>query len=238
MRKVRGREIAIIFQEPSAALNPLYTIGFQIGEMIKIHKKDIDKKRLNLLVLELLAKVGMSSPEVRIKDYPHNLSGGQAQRAMIAMAISCNPRLLIADEPTTSLDVTIQAQIMDIFMRLRKEIEFTLILITHNLALCAQVADRLAIMYAGKIVEVAETNEIFSGPLHPYTQALFSSIPQDSFYREKLKVIEGVVPDPAAKPKGCYFHPRCSLRKDVCVNGYPEFKEVKSGHWVSCFMAK
>ncbi|MBU1134147.1 MAG: ABC transporter ATP-binding protein, partial [Candidatus Omnitrophica bacterium] len=163
MRRLRGNKISMIFQEPQAALNPLYTIGFQIEEMIKIHK-NISKSQIRPLALELLRKVGVNPPEIRIKDYPHNLSGGQAQRVMIAMAISCNPALLIADEPTTALDVTIQAQIMELFAQLRQDFNFTLIFITHNLALCSQVATKVAIMYGGRIVELAPKDEIFTNP--------------------------------------------------------------------------
>ncbi|UCC94512.1 MAG: ABC transporter ATP-binding protein [Candidatus Omnitrophota bacterium] len=237
MRMVRGAGIALIFQEPSAALNPLYTVGFQVAEAIKIHKKDVTKKELNSLVSKLLEKVGISNPEARVGDYPHNLSGGQAQRVMIAMALSCNPKLLIADEPTTALDVTIQAQIMDLFLQLQQETKFTLILITHNLALCTQIADRVAIMYAGKIVELATMSEIFAKPLHPYTRALLSSIPHGALQKNKLKVIEGAVPNPASKPKGCHFHPRCPIKKEMCTKEYPEYKEIKSAHEVSCFRA-
>lgn len=238
MRKLRGNKISIIFQEPWASLNPLYTVGFQVAETIKAHKRYTPKSELHSLVLELFKKVGIPQPEIRVKDYPHNLSGGQAQRVMIAMAISCSPTLLIADEPTTALDVTIQAQIMDLFMQLKQDTEFTLILITHNLALCSRLADRIAIMYAGKIVELATKEEIFVNPVHPYTQALFASIPQDESYKERLKVIEGTVPDPSSKPKGCHFHPRCPNKGDVCTSGYPEFIEIRPYHWVSCFMAR
>jgi len=238
MRKIRGGEISIIFQEPTMALNPLYTVEFQIAEAIKAHRKDISKSQARSLIAELLKKVGISHPEMRMKDYPHNLSGGQAQRAMIAMAISSNPKLLIADEPTTNLDVTIQAQIMDLFMKLKEGSGFTLILITHNLALCSQIADRIAIMYAGRIVELASLEEIFNDPLHPYTKALFSSIPHGQAFKERLKVIEGTVPDPACRPSGCHFHPRCPMKGKACESKYPEFREISPDHWVSCFFAK
>jgi len=236
MRKLRGRKISMIFQEPLAALHPLYTVGFQISEAIKIHQKGITKPRLPQ-ILELLKKVGISNPEIKIKDYLHNLSGGQAQRIMIAIAISCNPTLLIADEPTTALDVTIQAQIMDLFMQLKEDTNFTLVLITHNLALCSEITDRTAIMYAGRIVELAKTKEILTNPLHPYTKALFSSLPRGQLHKVKLKTIEGTVPNPSAKPKGCYFHPRCPIKKEMCIKGCPHFGKVKPAHWVSCFRA-
>ena len=175
MQNIRGKDMAIVFQEPSAALNPLYRIGFQIGEAIRFHDRKVTKPEQEKRVLELLAQVGIPEPESRINDYPHQISGGQAQRAVIAMALSCNPKLLIADEPTTSLDVTVQAQIMDLFTQLKKEKNFTFILITHNLALCSEVVDRIAIMYGGKIVEIGSTKEIFNNPQHPYTKTLFSS---------------------------------------------------------------
>jgi len=234
MRSLRGGAVSMVFQEPSSSLNPLYTIGFQIGEMIKIHNKGIAKAELNSLTLELLRKVEIPQPEVRIKDYPHNLSGGQAQRVMIAMAISCNPKLLIADEPTTALDVTIQAQIMDLFMRLREKTKFSLILITHDLTLCSQVADRIAVMYAGKVVELASTRQIFHSPLHPYTKALLSSMPQEGKHKQRFKVIDGAVPASSCKPSGCHFHPRCPVEEHGCEAGYPEYREVTPGHWVSC----
>lgn len=238
MRKLRGCEISMIFQEPLAALNPLYTVGFQIGEMVKTYRKNIVRQELQPLVFKLLKKVGISESKVRVKDYPCNLSGGQAQRVMIAMAISCNPKLLIADEPTTALDVTIQAQIIDLFLQLKKETQFTLIFITHNLALCSQIADRLAVMYAGRIIELASREEIFNSPLHPYTKALFSSMPQGESRQGKLRVIGGTVPNPCAKPMGCHFHPRCPVKKEFCVSKNPEFIEVKPEHWVSCFAQK
>ncbi len=239
MQQIRGNDIALVFQEPSMALNPVYRVGFQIGEAIRFHGKEVTPLQQRKRVLELLAKVGISEPESRANDYPHNLSGGQAQRAVIAMALSCSPKLLIADEPTTSLDVTIQAQIMDLFIRLKKEKDFTFILITHNLALCSQVVDRVAIMYAGKIVELARVEEIFENPLHPYTRALFSSLPNagDAYTRPLLKTIPGSVPDPADKPKGCHFHPRCPLKQNICLDRYPQYREIKPGHWVSCHMA-
>lgn len=176
MQKIRGKDIAMVFQEPSMALNPLYRIGFQIGEAIRIHDKTVTKLKARKRVLELLSQVEVPNPEVRINDYPHNLSGGQAQRAVIAIALACKPKLLIADEPTTSLDVTVQAQIMKLFLKLKQEEGFTFILITHDLALCSQVVDRVAIMQAGKIVEAGLTKEVFTNPQHPYTKALFSAL--------------------------------------------------------------
>ncbi|MCF7907301.1 MAG: ABC transporter ATP-binding protein [Candidatus Omnitrophica bacterium] len=238
MQKIRGKDIAIIFQEPFMALNPVYRIGFQIGEAIGFHQKGVSKETKEKKVIDLLNKVGIPDPKSRLNDYPHNLSGGQAQRVVIAMSLSCEPKLIIADEPTTSLDVTIQAQIMELLLKLKKESNFTFILITHNLALCSEVVDRIAIMYAGRIVELAKTEEIFKNPLHPYTQALFSSIPRGDCIKKKLKVIEGSVADPASKPLGCHFNPRCPKKKDNCLSQYPEYKEISPGHWVSCHYVK
>jgi len=238
IREIRGKEISIIFQEAQSALNPLYTIGFQIAETIKAHNPKISPQTLRLLVIDLLKKVGIAQPEVRMKDYPHNLSGGQAQRVMIAIAIANRPSLLIADEPTSNLDVTIQAQIIDLFMHLKEEIGLTILFITHNLALCSQIADQLAIMYGGKIVEIGEKKEVVKNPLHPYTKALFSSLPRSGLRKGRLKVIEGVVVDPSSKPKGCFFHPRCLVKERKCEEVYPDFIEVTPHHWVSCFKAK
>ena len=238
MRSMRGKSISIIFQEPSASLNPLFPIEYQVGEMIKTHNKGMSKKDVNASVLELLRRVDISRPEIRARDYPHNLSGGEAQRVMIAMALSCKPKLLIADEPTTSLDVTVQEQIIRLFVRLKKDSGFSLIFITHDLPLCFRVCDRIAVMYAGKIVELAGRDEIFNLPLHPYAQALLSSVPQGKASKEKLKVIEGAVPDPALKPSGCHFHPRCPIKENVCLVEYPQYREISPGHWVSCHKAR
>lgn len=235
MQKVRGSLISIVFQEPKSSLNPLYTVGFQIAEMIQAHRKDREKKDVHSQVVELLKKVEIPKPESRIKDYPHSLSGGEAQRVMIAMAIACSPKLLIADEPTTALDVTVQAQIMQLFLKLKEKSQFTLILITHDLRLCSWVADRVAVMYAGRIVELAKSSELFAHPLHPYTKALLSSMPQDKFAKDRFKAIQGQVPDAALKPRGCHFHPRCPIKDEHCTRCHPDFKEIENEHWVSCF---
>ncbi|MFC1514273.1 ABC transporter ATP-binding protein [Candidatus Omnitrophota bacterium] len=238
MRRIRGGEIAMIFQEPGSNLNPLYNVGFQVGEMIKAHTKGISKSDTRSLVLDLLKKVEIADPESRINDYPHTLSGGQAQRVLIATALACNPKLIIADEPTTALDVTVQAQIMDLFLRLKEESMFSLILITHDVMLCSRVCQRIVVMYAGRVVEEAPAKDLFQRPLHPYTRALLSSVPHGRKDKQRFKVIEGVVPDPAAKPVGCHFHPRCLLADASCKKAYPEFREVKPGHRVSCFKMK
>ena len=238
MQSIRGKDISIIFQEPGAALNPVYTAGFQIAEMIKVHNRAFSGRGIRNRVQQLLEDVELSDTGRILKSYPHNLSGGQAQRVMIAMAVSCNPKLLIADEPTTALDVTVQAQIMALFSKIKQQFGLTLILITHDLRLCRQVADRIAIMYAGKIVEVAPTDKIFSNPLHAYTQALIESVPKDKVSRDRFKVIGGRVPDPANKPAGCYFNVRCPVSEDICRSVYPEFIEIEPGHMVSCHKVK
>ncbi len=238
MQSIRGKEISIIFQEPGSALNPVYTVGFQVAEMIKTHNPEISRKDIKNKVLGLLQAVELSESERIIKSYPHTLSGGQAQRVMISMAVACNPKLLIADEPTTALDVTIQAQIMSLFAKIKKQTNLSFILISHDLRLCRQSTDRIAIMYAGKIVEEAPTNEVFSNPLHPYTQSLLASLPGDKQPKERFTVISGRVPNPADKPAGCHFRPRCTLAGVLCESVYPEFIEVNPGHFVSCHKVK
>lgn len=232
LRKIRGKDISLIFQEPHAALNPVYTVGFQIAETIKAHNKNIDQKELKQRIKELLLKVGLS-PQKK-NSYPHNLSGGEAQRVMIAQGLSCNPKILIADEPTTALDVTVQAKIIKLFKKLQREENFSLIFISHDLALCSQVADRVAVMYAGQLVELANLDKIIKEPLHPYTQALFASLPQKTKRQEKLAAIGGDVPDPDKKPKGCFFNPRCKIKENECLTNRPKLEEVKEGHRVRC----
>ncbi|MBD3246280.1 MAG: ATP-binding cassette domain-containing protein [Candidatus Omnitrophica bacterium] len=232
MRRVRGGEIAMIFQEPKAALNPVFTIEFQIQEMLRVHTA-LSKADRRRRTVELLDKVGIAEPAQRMKDYPHQLSGGQAQRVMTAMALSCRPKLLVADEPTTALDVTVQARIMRLFRQLQEEIEFAFVLITHDIALCAQAADRIAVMYAGVIVEIAATRELIRNPLHPYTRGLLDSLPGRTARRE-LRSIPGTVPDPAAKPPGCFFSSRCPLAEARCRDELPEMREIAPDHWVRC----
>jgi oligopeptide/dipeptide ABC transporter ATP-binding protein len=237
LRKFRGRDISLIFQEPHAALNPVYTVGFQIAETIKAHNKGIKKEQLQERVKELLIKVGLN-PETKIKSYPHNLSGGEAQRVMIAQSLSCNPKILIADEPTTALDVTVQAKIINLFKKLQKEEDFSLIFITHDLALCSQIVDRVAVMYAGQLVELANLENIIEKPLHPYTQALFASLPQRNKKRGVLEAIKGDVPDSDKKPQGCLFNPRCNISENICLKDKPKLKEINPGHWVRCIKDK
>jgi peptide/nickel transport system ATP-binding protein len=236
MRKIRGNEISMIFQEPMISLNPVFTIGAQIAEAIQLHQK-LHKKEALEKVIEMLKLVGIPSPEKRVKDYPHELSGGMKQRAMIAMALSCNPKILIADEPTTALDVTIQAQILDLMLKLKDEFEASIVLITHDLGVIAEMAQKVVIMYAGKVMEQAGINDIFENPLNPYTQGLLNSLPKmDAAHKQKLNTIPGFVPSLYDLPKGCKFSPRCGFVMDVCQQSEPELIEVNDGHWSRCWL--
>ncbi len=237
MRKIRGNEIAMIFQEPMVALNPVYTIGDQIMEAITLHQ-GLNEREAREMAVDLLRKVGIPEPEKRVDQYPHQLSGGMRQRAMIAMALSCRPSILIADEPTTALDVTIQAQILDLMKSLQREYGMALIMITHDMGVIAEVADRVAVMYAGKVVEYGEVHEIFKRPRHPYTYGLLSSIPRLDIEQEKLKSIPGTVPDPLNFPPGCRFHPRCEFAQERCREEEPEMVEVGPRHYSRCFFWK
>ncbi len=230
--EIRGKDISFIFQEPHAALNPVYTVGYQIAETIKAHNKNLGKKQIEKKVLELIRKVGLS--ESKKRSYSHNLSGGEAQRVMIAQSLSCNPKIVIADEPTTALDVTVQAKIVELFKKLKKEENFSLIFITHDLALSAQLADRIAVMYAGQIIELAALDKIVKEPRHPYTKALFLSLPQKGREKEKLKAIKGDVPEADNKPGGCFFYPRCKAKAEECQRIRPQLKQVEPGHWARC----
>ena len=234
MREIRGKEIAIIFQEPMTALNPVLTIGFQIAEALMMHF-EISKKEAIKKSVELLKKVGIPIPEQRVNEYPHQLSGGMRQRAMIAMAMSCDPILLIADEPTTALDVTIQAQILDLMMALLREFNGSLIMITHDLGVIAEIADRIAIMYAGKVVEYSDKKTIFHNPLHPYTLGLLTSIPRLDVEMKRLNVIPGIVPNPLHFPSGCKFNPRCQFATDRCKKEEPSLIKIEEGHLVRCW---
>ena len=233
-REIRGNEIAMIFQEPMTSLNPVYTIGNQIMEAIMLHQK-VGKREARERAIEMLKAVGIPLPEQRVDEYPHQLSGGMRQRAMIAMALSCNPSLLIADEPTTALDVTIQAQILDLIRKLQEEFHMALMMITHNLGVIAEMADDVVIMYMGKVVEEAPVKEIYHDPLHPYTRGLMESIPALTRKKERLKPIKGMVPDPYNLPKGCPFEPRCPEAIDICRAQMPELKEIKPRHKVACW---
>lgn len=232
MRKVRGKEISLIFQEPGLALNPVYTIGNQIAEVIKIHRKEI--KDIKKEIINLLKLVKIPAPEHRIRSYPHQLSGGMQQRALIAMAIACQPKLLIADEPTTALDVTIQAQILQLIKEITEKLGMSVLLITHDLGIVAEIADTVAIMYAGKIVEYTDVYTIFKNPLHPYTKGLLESIPKMKEAQKTLPAIPGSVPDPSNLPTGCPFHPRCKLAQAQCKTKQPQLRELSPNHRVSC----
>ncbi|RLE39256.1 ABC transporter ATP-binding protein [Candidatus Acetothermia bacterium] len=234
-RSIRGDQIAMIFQEPMTSLNPVYTIGNQIMEAIILHQH-LNKKQAREKAIEMLRAVGIPVPEQRVDEYPHQLSGGMRQRAMIAMALSCNPSLLIADEPTTALDVTIQAQVLDLMNDLRKEFKTAIQFITHDLGVIADMADDVVVMYLGRIVEAAEVHELYHNPKHPYTQGLMNSIPSLASKKERLTPIKGVVPDPFDVPAGCGFEPRCPHAMEICKTKVPPLKEVAPGHKVACWL--
>jgi oligopeptide/dipeptide ABC transporter ATP-binding protein len=235
MRSIRGNEIAMIFQEPMTSLNPVYTIGNQIMEAIILHQK-LDKKNAKKKAIEMLRAVGIPLPEQRVDEYPHQLSGGMRQRAMIAMAMSCNPSLLIADEPTTALDVTIQAQVLELMNALRAEFQASIQFITHDLGVIAGMADDVVVMYLGRIVEASNVREVFHNPKHPYTQGLMHSIPSLASRKERLEPIKGVVPDPFEVPPGCGFEPRCPHAMEICKTKMPDLKEVAPGHTAACWL--
>jgi peptide/nickel transport system ATP-binding protein len=231
---VRGKGIAMIFQEPMTALNPVYTIGFQIDEQIMRHEL-VSRKQARERSIEMLELVGIPSPASRYDNYPHQLSGGMRQRAMIAMALSCNPEFLIADEPTTALDVTIQAQILELISSLQEKFKMAVQFITHDLGVISEVADRVVVMYSGTICEVADTATIFSRPRHPYTHGLLESIPRVGVKRDRLLAIPGSVPSPLKKPSGCPFQNRCSRVTEICAQMRPPLEEVAPGHSVACY---
>ncbi|MCD6276387.1 MAG: ABC transporter ATP-binding protein [Thermoplasmata archaeon] len=245
MRKIRGKEISMIFQEPMTALNPVYTIGDQMIELLLLHEEGIanirkapkelreEKKKK---AIEMLRLVRMPDPERTIDSYPHELSGGMRQRAMIAMMLATKPSLLIADEPTTALDVTVQAQILNILMDMRDQLGISILLITHDLSVIAEVTDRVGVMYAGNIVEVADTFTIFQNPKHPYTVGLMEAIPKITEKKEMLKSIRGSVPNLIYPPSGCRFHPRCDYMKPICKKKKPKLVEVEPGHLVACHL--
>ncbi|HXG89400.1 MAG TPA: ABC transporter ATP-binding protein [Vicinamibacterales bacterium] len=238
VRKVRGAGIGLVFQEPMAALNPVMRVGAQIGEALRVHGL-ASKHEARDRAIELLRAVKISDPDKRVDDYPHQLSGGMRQRVMIAVALACRPPLVIADEPTTALDVTVQAQILELLRDMKTEFDVSLLLITHDLGVIAETADRVAVMYAGRIVEQGPVRDIFRHPLHPYTQGLLASIPGEARgdgNRSRLRAIEGVVPNLAALPPGCTFAPRCPHRMDVCTTAVPALVEVDPPHAVRCYL--
>lgn len=258
MREIRGGRIGMIFQEPMSSLNPVFTCGNQIVEAIELHR-GISGSKAREVAVSMLSKVGIPDPARRFREYPHQMSGGMQQRVMIAMALSCNPELLIADEPTTALDVTIQAQILDLLKEIRARERLSILLITHDLGVVAETADQVGVMYASRIAELADVKSLFARPSHPYTQSLFKSLPRLGVTKDRLDTIPGTVPDPRDFPSGCTFHPRCFLTKRLagqapdgegveidggaagrvrvlkrCVDETPALREIDPGHWCSC----
>ena len=239
MREMRGDDVAMIFQDPMTSLNPVFTVGEQIAEALRLHRK-MSRKDARLATIEAMREVAIPDPARRLNDYPHQLSGGMRQRVMIAMALACNPKLLIADEPTTALDVTIQAQILELLNDLRKQRELAVLLITHDLGVVAEVADRVAVMYTGRIVEESPVDELFARPKHPYTEGLLRSVPKltgaDVIKKERLETIEGVVPSPTDLPPGCHFAPRCPHRMPRCTEGTIPLYQLEGGVQVRCVL--
>ena len=233
MRRIRGGEISMIFQEPMTSLNPVFTVGEQIIEAVRLHQeKSRDEARA--IAVDMLRRVGISNPDRAVDRYPHQMSGGMKQRVMIAMALACRPSLLIADEPTTALDVTIQAQILDLLRDLQRDLGAALLFITHDMGIIAEMAHRVAVMYAGRIVESAPVREIFANPLHPYTRGLLACVPTVAGRKERLQTIPGTVPDLAHLPPGCAFRPRCPVKAPESETTVPELREVAPGHFVAC----
>ena len=238
MREIRGNKISVIFQEPMTSLNPVYTVGYQISEAIILHQK-LSKAEARNKAIEMIKLVGIPRSEEIVDAYPHELSGGMRQRIMIAMALSCNPKLLVADEPTTALDVTIQAQILDLMRSLKEEFNTSIMLITHDLGVVAEMCDHVVVMYAGKIVEEGEVKELFKNPLHPYTKGLLNSKPSlTGENNNKLYSIPGQVPNPVNMPKHCYFYDRCEYASEECKKGIPNLKNIKEDHRVACILYK
>ena len=239
MQKIRAREIAMVFQEPMTSLNPVLTVGEQIGESLRLHE-GLSAKQARTRAIEMLGLVNIPKPEQRVNDYPHQFSGGMRQRVMIAMALSCKPKLLIADEPTTALDVTIQAQILDLMDRLKSQMGMSILLITHAMGVVAETCQRVVVMYAGRVVEEASVEDLFGSPAHPYTQGLIRSIPRldlDSAHKQRLHAIPGSVPKLILPPPGCRFAPRCPHANARCASEMPELRELTSGHRVACHFA-
>ncbi|MCZ6573612.1 MAG: ABC transporter ATP-binding protein [Planctomycetota bacterium] len=235
MRQIRGGKIGMIFQEPMTSLNPVFTVGNQIEEAVRLHLH-LRGKEARDHAIDMLAKVGIPSPEARVDEYPHQMSGGMRQRVMIAMALSCHPKLLIADEPTTALDVTIQAQILELIRSLQSELGMAVQMITHDLGVIAETAHRVVVMYASKVVEMADVKELFGRPRHPYTRGLFRSIPAITGGHDRLQTIEGTVPNPLEFPSGCKFHPRCTFATDHCTKHEPELLDLGEGHLSACWL--
>ena len=237
MQPIRGPGIGMIFQEPMTSLNPVFSIGEQIMETIRAHER-LPQAQLRARAIAMLDKVGIPAAARRLDDYPHQMSGGQRQRVMIAMALACRPRLLIADEPTTALDVTIQAQILDLLMDLRDEFGMAIIIITHNMGVIAETADRVAVMYAGRVIEEAPVARIFDHPLHPYTRGLLECVPSLTEDRERLVAIPGTLPEPSRRPCGCRFAPRCPMAEPACTQAVPMLETVEPAHTAACFRVR
>ena len=236
MNRIRGKKISMIFQNPLSTLNPVFTVGDQIGEVISLHSKKLNKKEVLEKAIDLLRLVGIPSPETRIQDYPHQLSGGMQQRVMIAIALACNPEIVIADEPTTALDVTIQAQILDLIKRLQSEFNMGLILITHNMGVVVRMCEKILVMYGGVVVESGFTKDIFANPSHPYTQGLFAAIPSVQSDKEELYSIPGFVPKFEHPVRQCRFCNRCSFASDQCFHREPELIQIDKNHYSRCFL--
>lgn len=236
MNKIRGKEMSMIFQEPMTSLNPVFRIGDQLDEVLFLHFKDMTQEKAKKRSIEMLNLVGIAMPDIVYRAYPHELSGGMRQRVMIAMALACDPRLIIADEPTTALDVTIQAQILDLLREIKSKINGSIMLITHDLGVIAEMADFVVVMYAGRIIEKGTAREIFKEPLHPYTVGLQKSIPALNSGEDKLYTIPGTVPNPINLPNYCYFRDRCNRRFEKCNGAYPELLQVSPTHTVSCYL--
>lgn len=234
MRKIRGKQISMIFQDPMTSLNPVITVGEQIMEVIRLHDKKLSKKDAYTKACEMLELVGIKAD--RAGDYPHQFSGGMKQRVIIAMALACNPKLLIADEPTTALDVTIQAQVLELMRKLKAQYQTSMIMITHDLGIVAEICDYVAVMYAGEIVEYGNREQLFHRPSHPYTKGLFACIPNLMEEETALIPIEGMTPDPTNLPSGCRFHPRCPYAVDECSKTNPDSREIEKGHYVKCLI--
>ena len=235
MRAIRGSEISMIFQDPMTSLNPVFTVGHQISEAIMNHQ-DVDEYDAMERAAQMMDLVGIPDTDIRIKDYPHLFSGGMRQRVMIAMALSCNPKMLVADEPTTALDVTIQAQVLELMKNLKRDLDTSIMYITHNLGVIAEICDQVAVMYAGNIVESADVRTVFKNPQHPYTMALMASIPRIDKRIVRLEVIRGFVPNLISPPSGCRFHPRCKHAYDRCPKEVPGTHEIEPGHLVRCHL--
>lgn len=231
LQKMRGAEISYVFQEPSSSLNPVFTVGYQIEEALRLHRRGLNLRDETLYLLNM---VGIPDTDHRLRSYPHELSGGMQQRVMIAMALACRPKLLVADEPTTALDVTVQAQILELLMRLQQELGMAVLLITHNLGIVADMARGVHVMYAGRIVEGGLTEEILSSPKHPYTRGLLAAVPRLDFDNKRMTGIPGTVPNPASLPTGCKFHPRCPFVTDLCRQNEPDEEKVSETHGVKC----